>query len=196
MTRSDGASSRPVLYSARARALRAHYEAFWGPATAVVAWPAGPAAELPPDFHVLEFPPGTRKRWTYATCCMSQPSDAKGIELHLLSPVQHGGHIELLTAVAHYHRTGRSIGLGHTVNFGRPWFPNSACDHGLLSLPYLDGPALERCELPGETVHCLWLIPITAAEVEFAVAGGLERLEQRFEAGKLDYLDPERRSLV
>jgi hypothetical protein len=48
-----------------------------------------------------------------------------------------------VTAIAHFHRTGSALGLGHTVNFGRPWLPTSSCTHGLGSLPYLDGPDLE-----------------------------------------------------
>lgn len=49
---------------------------------------------------------------------------------------------------AHFHRTGSALGLGHTVNFGRPWLPGSSCTHGLVSLPYLFGPELEWLQQP------------------------------------------------
>src|SRR5438874_259081 len=124
--------------------IKAHYERQWGCSAEQATWPLGPTWQLPGSFSVLIFPPTkNRKMWTYATCGMSHQADADPIEIHLLSPVRTEGHIELLTAIAHYHLTGSYLGVGHTVNFGRPWLPGSKCEHGLLSLPYLDGPSLE-----------------------------------------------------
>jgi hypothetical protein len=102
--------------------------------------------------------------------------------------------IELLTIVAHYHRTGRPLGLGHTVNFGEPWLSGSACTRGLISLPYLDGEELEWLDEP--RVRFLWLIPITEAEVAFKIQHGLDALEERFEEAAFDYLDPLRASVI
>jgi len=133
----------------------------------------------------------------YATRCMSQPEDEARLEIHLLTGREKETDpelVELLTVTAHYHRTGTRLGLGHTVNFGRPWRPGSACTHGLLSLPYLDGPRLEWLAEP--RVQFLWLIPITAAELLFKKQHGLEALEERFEAAQFDYLDPLRPSVV
>jgi hypothetical protein len=129
---------------------------------------------------------------------MSQPADAERLELHLFSPTQADSHVELLTVVAHYHRTGSSLGLGHTVNFGRPWLPHSKCKYGLISLPYLDGPDLENytCKSVGEEIRFLWLIPITKRERDYKTQNGLEALEARFEEAQFDYLDPSRRSVV
>ncbi|HXE53661.1 MAG TPA: suppressor of fused domain protein [Tepidisphaeraceae bacterium] len=122
---------------------------------------------------------------------------ARPVELHLFSPVECDGHIELLTALAHYHRTGEPVGLGHTVNFGRPWLPGSACNHGLISLPYLDGRSLEEFRLAGVgSIHFLWLIPITQSEREYKMTFGLEALEEKFDAAKLDYLNPCRPSVI
>jgi hypothetical protein len=39
-------------------------------------------------------------------------------------------------------------------------------------------------------------VPITEQEREFKKAHGLEALEQRFESGKFDYLDPNRASVT
>jgi hypothetical protein len=127
---------------------------------------------------------------------MSQPDDQTRLELHLHSPVEDDAHVELLTVIAHYHRTGKPLGLGHTVNLGRPWLPGSQATYGLISLPYLDGPDLEVMRVEGKEVRCLWLIPITMSEVEFKKAQGFEALEERFEAAGLDYLDPKRGSVV
>ncbi len=104
----------------------------------------GSFEDLPGEFRILEFAPTeSRKMWAYATCCMSQPGDSFKTEIHLFSPLQSFDHVELLTAISHYHRTGKEIGLGHSVNFGRPWIQGSRCEYGLISLPYLDGPSLE-----------------------------------------------------
>jgi hypothetical protein len=134
--------------------------------------------------------------WAYATCCMSQPGEENALELHLLGASREGEEslVELMTAIAHYHRAGHQLGLGHTVNFGRPWLPGSRCVYGLVSLPYLDGPALEWLEAP--RVRFLWLVPITAAELEFKKRFGLEALEQRFEEQQFDFSDPKRPSVV
>jgi hypothetical protein len=55
------------------------------------------------------------------------------------------------------------------VNLGEPWLPGSACDHGLISLPYPWGPELED---------------------------GLAALEERFQAARLDFTNPGRASVV
>jgi hypothetical protein len=174
-----------------------HYEHCWLNKASAVQWKAGPMRELTPGFRVLVFPPNERRKmWTYATCGMSEQDDAPALEAHLFSPVQTEAHIELLTAVAHYHLTGAYLDVGHTVNFGRPWLPRSKCDHGLLSLPYMDGPKLEWFDGSGRKIRFLWLIPVTPEEVEFKRLHGLEALEARFEERGLDYLDPERRAVV
>jgi hypothetical protein len=127
---------------------------------------------------------------------MSQPGDSPAIEVFIESPVESLRVVELLTMTAHYHRTGRTLGWSHTVYFGTPWLPDSQCDHGLLSLPYLDGPKLEKAALPGIEVQVLWLIPITKDEREYKISHGLEALEQLFEKSKSDYSDPRRQSVL
>lgn len=179
--------------------IRRHYESGWSNKGKPCTLTQGPVDELPREFHVLEFPPSERRSmWTYATCGMSQPDDSSRIEVHLHAPAQSPSHVELLTAISHYHRTGRRIGLGHTVNFGRPWLSGSDCDHGLISLPYLDGPDVETLSLanPAERVRCLWLIPITLSEVEFKRRHGLEALESKLEQASFNYLDAARASVV
>ena len=145
---------------------------------------------------VLEFAPAARKFWTYATCGMSRPGDELPVELHLFSPNQNRDLAELLTTIAHYHRTGSRLGLRHIVNFGRPWIEGSKCEFGLISLPYLDGPRLESAGFETHEIKFYWLIPITYKEKEFTTLHGLNALEKRFEEGTLNYLDPHRGSVV
>jgi suppressor of fused protein SUFU len=178
--------------------LVSHYERVWRRKVARrLRLPRGPLHELPTDFCVEEFGPCVwREMWTYASVCMSQPTETKGIELHLHSRSQSDSIVELLTVVAHYHRTSARVGLGDSVNFGRPWLEGSNCTHGLVSLPYLDGPLLENCFAGNDVVKCYWLIPITAQEVAYKKQHGLEALEREFERVGFDYLDPLRDSVV
>lgn len=176
-----------------------HYEQVWSNCAKQCHWQRGPIRDLPDGFCVLEFPPTQqRSAWTYATSCMSQAKDNICVEIFLLAPLQSDRHVELLTAVSHFHRTGSQIRLGDSVNFGSPWIPGSSCSYGLISLPYLDGPTLEVLELPefGTSVHCLWLVPITAQEVAYKKQYGVEALESKFDEQQLNYVDPTRQSVV
>jgi hypothetical protein len=177
--------------------IRDHYERCWDAVATVKAWEKGPTKQLTPGFRILVFAPNDRRNmWTYATCGMSQQMDAPPLEIHLFSPTETESHVELLTVIAHYHLTGAYLDVGHTVNFGRPWLDGSKCDHGLISLPYLDGPKLEWLEATERRTQFLWLIPISKKEVNFTKSNGLEALESRFEERQFNYLDPKRASVV
>lgn len=177
------------------RVLR-HYEDVWSSPLGTLSSRSPRAKELPETFRVAVFRRAERMN-AYATISMSLPEDSGRLELHLLTRrtlTLNADLCELLASVTHYHRTEQRLGLGHTVNFGKPWLPGSGCTYGLISLPYLDGPKLEVLE--ELDVRFLWLLPITPAERDFKVANGLEALEERFEAAGFDYLDPHRRSVV
>ena len=170
--------------------LAKHYEHVWSVDDLDVGFVGGPTHALPDGFKILEFKPHRdRAMWTYATCGMSSENDVFPVELHMFSPKKSGEPVEVLVATAHFHRTGSALCLGHTVNFGKPWIEQSPCDHGLISLPYLDGPSLENLEVRNATVKCLWLIPITKSEVEFKKKHGLDALENRFDEMQFNYLD-------
>ena len=174
-----------------------HYKENWGDRGKFQAWDKGPREELAVEFSVLEFPPrADRDMWTYATACMSHPDDKSPIELHLFSPQENHAHVELLTAIAHYHANEVRLDLEHSVNFGRPWLLGSQCDHGVISLPYLDGPDFEILEFDDKTVRFLWLIPVTTDEVEYKKKNGFESLEEEFDKHQIDYLNPSRISVV
>ena len=179
------------------QALLDHYVRAWSTDPQVLQFSKGPIQELPHEFCVLRFAPTVRGgMWRYATLGMSMVSDASPLELHMLAREPNDQIVELLVATAHYHRTQEWLGLGHSVNFGKPWGKGSSCDHGLISLPYLDGPTLEWLRVGTTSVRFLWLIPVTGAEVEFKRMHGLEALEHKFEITKFDYLNPWRESVV
>jgi hypothetical protein len=176
-----------------------HYSSIWKNNSNLYLWDKGPFEKLPFNFRVLEFAPtDNRNMWTYATCCMSQPEDKRPIEVHIFSAKKDTGIIELLTAVAYYHRNTSLLNLNHTVNFGRPWQDTSLCEYGFISLPYLDGPELENLtvsELKIE-VKFYWLIPLMKKEIDYKSKFGVEALEERFDSGSLDYINTNRSSLV
>lgn len=171
-----------------------HYEAVLKTAANIYLFDKGPYEKLPNSFRILEFPPDKeRNMWTYATCCMSQPEDATKIELHIFSSIQDHTLLEILASIAYYHRRSSTLGLHHTVNFGRSWQHTSKCDHGFISLPYIDGADMENLG----TARFYWLIPVTQEEVNLKIQYGVEALEERMEANSgFNYLDPLRKSLV
>jgi hypothetical protein len=179
------------------REIKVHYEDIWSNIGTSVQWDLGPTSDLPIGFSILEFEPTVdREMWTYATCGMSSICSKNLIELHIFSPVRDKSLVELLTVIAHYHKTGSYLDLNHTVNFGRPWLPDSLCEYGLISLPYIDGVKLEKLVLDHFYIHCLWLIPITPEEVIYKKEKGIESLEEEFERNNFNYADPYRRSVV
>jgi hypothetical protein len=176
-----------------------HLKKNWSGKINECSWQKGPTNKLPKLFQVLEVEPSSsRKMWTYSTICMSNKDDNQPIEIHLFSAKKDQSIVELLTAIAFYHTDTKSLGLNHTVNFGRPWQDSSACEFGLISLPYLDGPNLENLFLPAlqTTVKFYWLIPITLRELTFKRQFGIERLESEFQTKKINFLDPNRSSIV
>lgn len=179
-----------------AQALTKHYSQQFG-VPEVVQWSRGPVHLLPAGFRVLRFPPVHPKRlFIFATCGMAALGGSHALECVLLSPVPDESQVELLTVITWYHTTTARLGLGHTVNFGRAWMPDSDCTYGLLSLPYLHGPSLEHFDHVTGRTRVLWLIPITSEERAFKVQHGLEALESRFESSGFDYSNPHRASVV
>ena len=174
-----------------------HYKDCWETKPNEYTLIKGPMNKTNSNFSVLEFPvSNSRKMWTYATSCMSSFDDENPVELHLFSPIKHNIHIETLTAVAFYHLTDKKLWLNHTVNFGRPWLENSICNHGLISLPYLDGNSLECFHARNKTIKIFWLIPISISEVEYKKENGVDALEELFEQKQFNYLDPKRISVI
>jgi hypothetical protein len=72
----------------------------------------------------------------------------------------------------------------------------SSCSFGLVTLPYLDGPRLEKATIGGRDARVLWLLPITPEEAAFTRANGLMALESAFQREPISFLDPRRASAV
>jgi Suppressor of fused protein (SUFU) len=175
-----------------------HFERYFGKSGKKIRLEYGPKEKLNPDFYVLEILPNDRHNmFCYCTVGMSADRlDENLIELVLYSPRQDNSIVELLTFCASYHRNKLPLNIHHTVNIGQPWLDNSKCDHGFISLPYLDGELLELFNFGGQNIHCYWFIPITEKERDFKVENGCEALEQLFEEKTFNYLNPSRESLA
>jgi Suppressor of fused protein (SUFU) len=63
--------------------------------------------------------------------------------------------------------------------------------------PYFEDEEFGRLTIDGDGVDFLWMVPITEAERQFAVAKGSQALEDRMrEAGLSHVLDEGRQSIV
>ena len=178
--------------------LSQHYEAYFAVTGKRLRLDKGPSNKLHEDFYILEFPHNIRHQmFCYCTVGMSVDRlDDNLVELVVYSPRSDERLVELLTVCASHHRNTLPLTLNHTVNIGQPGLDSSRCDHGFISLPYLDGQGLEIFNVGIEEVHCYWFIPITEQERDFKIENGPEALEQLFEDKKLDYLNPTRDSLA
>jgi hypothetical protein len=142
-----------VGVNTRGAAIALHYQGVWRSTPSYCEWPdlALRDAELPDGFAVVRFRPAETERvWRYATLCMSAAGDEHAVELHMIGDAPEDDCAAILTFAAYFHRTRPRLGVGHSVNFGRPWIANSRCSFGLVSLPYLDGPSLEWCHTQDE----------------------------------------------
>jgi hypothetical protein len=189
-----------VTITNRGAALALHYREIWSGEPSYCEWAdlALRKREMPEGFAVLRFPPRNGGLpWKYATVCMSSPGDEEALELHMICDTPEDDCAAVLTLAAFFHRTHARLGVGHSVDFGRPWVPRSRCSFGLLSLPYFDAPKLEWCCLGGgEHVRCLWLLPITSEEAQFKREHGPDALEDRFERSNFNYANPWRPSIL
>jgi hypothetical protein len=175
-----------------------HYTRYFSESGRRLVLDAGPKEKLHEEFYVLEIPPnGKHSMYTYCTVGMScDRTDDNLVELFVYSSAPSHSLVELLTYCASFHRTGLPLNIHHTVNIGQPWIGESKCDHGFISLPYLDGPDLEIFQFNGKEIHCYWFIPITEKERDYKTEHGYEALEQLFESKQINYLNPNRECLV
>jgi len=175
-----------------------HFERRWGLPEAEFRSARSPLEEVAPDLSLARY----RREsglYSYSTSGLSAANREVPLELFVVvrpeqALVNEYDWLEALSVIAHFHATGASLDVGHTVSLGRPWLPGSSCEYGLVSLPYLDGPALEW---PGDSsFRCLWLLPITAGELEYKRSHGVDALESLLESSGVDVVDAYRPSSV
>jgi hypothetical protein len=181
----------------RRDAIVRHYQAIWGVPAELCTLDKGRLKGLPPDFSVFRFPPhGERTFWAYATYGMAVPGDEYLLELHMFSPYASEKIEVILMTTADYHRLESALRCNHIVNFGVPWLEDSLCERGLLSWPYVNGSDIEPLRHEGKDIHCLWLLPITDSEKEYAIKNGVNALENKFDQNAIEFSWPGRPSVV
>lgn len=149
--------------------------------------------ELDEEFCILKFPPtAQREVWVYATLCMSNDDDTAPIELYIYSTTENDTLIEILTNIAHYHKTQSNLEETHVIEFSQPWYEGSNCNYGLICPPYIEGPEFEECG----NISCYWLLPITKQEADYRVEYGMDELEDKFSSDDFDFLDYNRNSMI
>jgi hypothetical protein len=179
-----------------------HYRQFFGADRVQdVHWTPGPMGARLPDFHIAKVRPDQPGgMWVFATigAWRATADHNHGVEFVAVARSEAAAVMTHLGMTAYFHAgpPENRLDVGHTGSIGEGWVDGSPLDAYLISLPYLWGPKLEQCDLPDRRIRVLWEIPIYEAERRFRGTHGLEALEQLFEAGPFDYLDPFRPSVV
>lgn len=194
----------PAVSEARvqaAQAVESHVRAYFeGHLVEAVDYDPGEARRaVLPDLRILVAGPGPRSdTWAYVTagCWAATAEDGHGLEFVMTAHVRDQRFIDLMAMIAYYHCGGHRLDLEHSMPIGEPWVPGSTCDHLLISLPYLHGPALEHCPIPGGHARILWTLPVTSTEIAFRRHHGHEALERLFDAAHIIPTDPFRPSVI
>lgn len=187
----------------RLAALERHVQEFWdGHIVQEATWQSGPILERVPHFSTRRvLPKRAGEAWVYVTVGCSLPdsdgSDDARTEFFLMSPVASEAHSETLAMVSHFHSfEAHRLGIGSTINIGRPWMPDSPLDHLLVSLPYPYGPDLEWAPSEAGGARFLWLLPIHEREAAFVKRTSLEEFESLMDSAGANVLDPHRKPVV
>jgi hypothetical protein len=178
-----------------------HLEDFWpGRRHDVFEWTVGPIQTNLPGFTVVQLEPSRQTEpWIYVSHGAHQvlAPGGYGLEFVIMSPRADPIHVENLAMVANFNADPRyRFDVGKVLAIGRPWMNDSLCDHFLASLPYTLGPKFEWSAYNGGRVRFLWLLPITPTEAAFAKSHGVEALESKFEAARINAVNPMRLSVV
>jgi hypothetical protein len=182
--------------------IAAHYRSYWGADRIEdVHWTPEHLGSRLPDFHIAKVKPARPGgMWTFASIGAWRATDGEphGVEFVAVSRGQSAGVMRRLGIVAYYHAgpPENRLGAGHLLPIGEGWTESSTLESILVCRPYLWDPKLEHCQLSDRHIQVLWLLPITAAEHDFARRHGVDALEERFEQAEIDYLDESRRSVI
>lgn len=180
----------------------AHYRSFWGAGRLeVVHWTPGHLGNRLPDFHIVKVrPQAPGEMWVFASigAWRATADEAHGLEFVVAAREPSAEVMQHLATTAYYHAGSpeNRLGVRHLVALGEGWVEGSSLESILISQPYPWGPGLEHCQLRDRHIQVLWVLPITAAEHQYARDHGVDVLEEQFEKVNLAYLDPFRPSVV
>ena len=192
--------ARPVCDDG-AMSFAEHLERFFPDRSqAVIAPVRAEVQERLPGFRVLRVAPDEAgKPWIYATCGAAQcaADGAAGAEYVLFTPAADAVIVEMLAALATVNADApQGLGVGSIIALGRSWIASSWARHLLVLPPYPFGPGFELVDGEQGRTVVLWLVPIFAAEAQYAREHGYEALEQLIERSEANVADPARASVV
>jgi hypothetical protein len=154
-------------------------------------WLSGKSAKELPWLQIVEISSDYGVHYVTAGASRILDRPGYGTEFCYVADSPDVRNIELLSMVAYLHsKPDHRLGVGHTMNIGRPITPSSTFDRLLVSLPYVFGSDFEYMHCRnGDHVRILWLLPISSGEERLRHAEGLEKLEHLFELAQIDFLD-------
>lgn len=185
----------------------AHYQRFFGPLTEKVMHSTD---VKPVHVDIYQFAPTTERQfWTLITGGMSDiqqigPEDcaehqAPRAEILMYVPSPQGWMFNVLKALAEMPFDDDTyLHWWHTIPNGMPMTAKpSLLTSYFFMPPYFEDEQFGGLQLDGDAVDFLWMVPITEAEREFAVAHGSQALENRMRDANLAHvLDESRKSIV
>jgi hypothetical protein len=159
-------------------------------------WTRGRNIVSIPDLRVLEVHPSAQDGgWVYASVGVwrIEAESHRSQEFILLSPEQSDANVELLAMIASAHNDARyRIRENAIFEIGRPWLPDSLCDHILVAQPYFLDEDQDRVRIDGLEISYLWLVPITSSEAKFGRQMGGHVLFHEFADAEVDLLKVDR----
>jgi hypothetical protein len=164
--------------------------------------PSGELVVNLPELAVFELAPPDgegRGQWLYVSAGASVEAmdEGYGLEFLLCAPAAEPLAAKLVAMVANLHADPRyPLSLGQVLEIGHPWLPGASADHLIVALPGIFEPELEWLSDRERTVRFIWLLPITAAEAQFAKSHGLDALQSRLGAAEADVTRLARDSVV
>jgi hypothetical protein len=189
-------SCEEVNASALAENVAAHFGA--SGSARFYRWTKGASFAALPDLQIVEITIGSKVHYVTAGASRILDQPGYGLEFCLIANAPSCTFVELMTMVTYLHSMPEHrLGVGHTLNIGRPIVDASVLDRLLVSLPYPYGSGFEFAHASdGAHIRFLWLVPIGTREAQFRHDHGLEALEARFEEEALDFADLSRPEVV
>ena len=163
-----------------------------------MSWPYGRILKVQPRFQVLRFAPGPKSSlWAYCSVGAWEVGGpgVRRLEFLYLSAAATDRMVELLAMLTAYHQ-GNKLDYRAYAAARRTVGPRINTRSPVDFYALYSGSRLRELPPRWAHAHCVWALPITAAQRAFKVEHGLEALEQRFEDAGLEYWNPGRASVV
>ncbi|MEM8981007.1 MAG: suppressor of fused domain protein [Pseudomonadota bacterium] len=188
------------MYKEYVAGLIAHTTKYFEGSPQIRIWDEDRMLSFSDGIRTYEFHPNEQvEHWVYISegVGLLEPELLHPHEYIISSDHSNGEHAELIAMLAFLISTRKRLfHIGETIDIGRPWIAGSSMSRLLVSTPYPYGPKLENAEICGRPLSLIWLLPIHDREQGFLASDGLEALEAKFDSNAIEFLDPNRASVV